>query len=139
MAAQVWRCSEFIDAIVCDPPYGIRAGARKTGSCKPLKHEIVNREDHVPGTMPYAISEVRPGQPAPAPPPPCREYRNDLIIVTVVWCCLLLAASCCFLLLGCLAAGIFCPISDEVHSDRSHPLACWPRGEGHHVGWDTVR
>ena len=102
MAAQVWRCSEFIDAIVCDPPYGIRAGARKTGSCKPLKHEIVNREDHVPGTMPYAISEVRPGQPAPAPPPPCRE--TETILSSSLSCgaagCLLRLAACCFLLLA---------------------------------------
>lgn len=38
------------DAIVCDPPYGIRAGARKAGSRrddpKPVPVEL--RQDHIP-------------------------------------------------------------------------------------------
>jgi tRNA (guanine10-N2)-methyltransferase len=48
------------DAIICDPPYGIRAGARKTGSRKdharPVKEE--ERHDHIPQTKPYPVSDV---------------------------------------------------------------------------------
>ncbi len=48
------------DAIICDPPYGIRAGARKTGSRidnpRPIPEE--HRHDHIPQTKPYAVSDV---------------------------------------------------------------------------------
>jgi tRNA (guanine10-N2)-methyltransferase len=48
------------DAIICDPPYGIRAGARKTGSRqdqpRPVKEE--ERHDHIPQTKPYPVSDV---------------------------------------------------------------------------------
>jgi tRNA (guanine10-N2)-methyltransferase len=48
------------DSIICDPPYGIRAGARKTGSrrdnARPIKEE--ERHDHIPQTKPYAVSDV---------------------------------------------------------------------------------
>jgi len=48
------------DAIICDPPYGIRAGARKTGSRqdqpRPIKEE--DRHDHIPQTKPYPVSDV---------------------------------------------------------------------------------
>lgn len=48
------------DAIVTDPPYGIRAGARKTGSRldepKPILEE--HRHDHIAQTKPYAVSDV---------------------------------------------------------------------------------
>ena len=49
----------FFDAIVCDPPYGIRAGARKAGSrrgeeeVKPVAAE--QRASHIPQTQPYAV------------------------------------------------------------------------------------
>ena len=33
----MWRCTEFVDMIVTDPPYGIRAGARTSGRSKPMK------------------------------------------------------------------------------------------------------
>jgi len=48
------------DAIVCDPPYGIRAGARQSGSrleeVKPVLEE--HRHDHIPQTKPYPVSDV---------------------------------------------------------------------------------
>lgn len=48
------------DAIICDPPYGIRAGARKTGSKydepRPIADE--HRHDHIAQTKPYAVSDV---------------------------------------------------------------------------------
>jgi tRNA (guanine10-N2)-methyltransferase len=48
------------DAIITDPPYGIRAGARKTGSKRdhvlPVSEE--NRHDHIAQTKAYAVSDV---------------------------------------------------------------------------------
>ena len=48
------------DAILTDPPYGIRAGARKSGSRRdnprPVKEE--ERHDHIAQTMPYSVSDV---------------------------------------------------------------------------------
>lgn len=48
------------DAIICDPPYGIRAGARKTGSRidKPRPIPEEHRHDHIPQTKPYPVSDV---------------------------------------------------------------------------------
>ncbi|KAL7473538.1 hypothetical protein ACHAXS_014017 [Conticribra weissflogii] len=52
----------LFDAIVTDPPYGIRAGARKSGSrrgdgeARPIAEEF--RYDHVAQTRPYAVSDV---------------------------------------------------------------------------------
>ena len=51
----------LFDAIVTDPPYGIRAGARKSGPRKdgevrPILDE--NRYDHVAQTRPYCVSDV---------------------------------------------------------------------------------
>jgi tRNA (guanine10-N2)-methyltransferase len=33
-----WRTELQFDGIVCDPPYGIREGARKSGTKKEIKH-----------------------------------------------------------------------------------------------------
>jgi tRNA (guanine10-N2)-methyltransferase len=48
------------DAIVCDPPYGIRAGARKTGSRLENPRPILDehRHDHIAQTKPYPVSDV---------------------------------------------------------------------------------
>jgi tRNA (guanine10-N2)-methyltransferase len=48
------------DAILCDPPYGIRAGARKSGSKRKHVSEVKpeNRHDHIAQTQPYAVSDV---------------------------------------------------------------------------------
>ena len=50
----------MFDAIVTDPPYGIRAGARKTGARKEDFRPILDehRHDHVAQTRPYAVSDV---------------------------------------------------------------------------------
>lgn len=55
-----WRLTtaNFYDAIICDPPYGIRAGARKSGSKRNVIKPVVNRHDHIAQTQPYDVSEV---------------------------------------------------------------------------------
>eukprot|EP00249_Psilotum_nudum_P015771 c25510_g1_i1 orf=188-1663(+) len=64
--APPWRSSlsEVLDAIICDPPYGVRAGGRKSGGRKLLKgvkgpYTIPDdkREDHIPSTAPYMLEE----------------------------------------------------------------------------------
>ncbi|KAJ3396281.1 hypothetical protein HDU92_003538 [Lobulomyces angularis] len=57
-----WRKVEFFDAIVCDPPYGVRAGAKKIGlsisgvpASTPLKS---NGESRYPSTVPYEMDQV---------------------------------------------------------------------------------
>lgn len=56
-------CKVF-DAIICDPPYGVRAGGRKSGGRKLLKGVIgpytvpdEKRFDHIPSTAPYSLAE----------------------------------------------------------------------------------
>jgi tRNA (guanine10-N2)-methyltransferase len=48
------------DAILCDPPYGIRAGARKSGSKREHIEDVKpeNRHDHIAQTQTYAVSDV---------------------------------------------------------------------------------
>ena len=48
------------DTIVCDPPYGIRAGARRTGSRSDTPRPIPDehRHDHIAQTRPYVVSDV---------------------------------------------------------------------------------
>mmetsp|Transcript_13173 Transcript_13173/g.27930 ORF Transcript_13173/g.27930 Transcript_13173/m.27930 type:complete len:482 (+) Transcript_13173:160-1605(+) len=54
---------ELFDAIVCDPPYGVRAGGRKSGGRKaekglpqkPIPDEL--RPNHIPSTAPYGLTE----------------------------------------------------------------------------------
>lgn len=64
--APPWRSSlkEVFDAIICDPPYGVRAGGRKSGGRKLLKGikgpYIIpedKRKDHIPSTAPYMFAE----------------------------------------------------------------------------------
>eukprot|EP00898_Chlorokybus_atmophyticus_P009025 jgi/Chlat1/9123/Chrsp97S00709 len=52
------------DAIICDPPYGVRAGGRKSGGRKILKGQkeayTVPEEmkfNHIPSTAPYTLAE----------------------------------------------------------------------------------
>uniref|UniRef100_A0A2P2KHB1 tRNA (guanine(10)-N(2))-methyltransferase n=3 Tax=Rhizophora mucronata TaxID=61149 RepID=A0A2P2KHB1_RHIMU len=61
-----WRpgLTEVFDAIVCDPPYGVRAGGRKSGGRKLLKGAVApysvpddKRTDHIPSTAPYSLVE----------------------------------------------------------------------------------
>ncbi|KAJ3197422.1 hypothetical protein HK101_003848 [Irineochytrium annulatum] len=57
-----WREIEFWDAIICDPPYGVRAGAKKIGRNEklPAKTTFVkaNGEMKVPQSVPYELDEV---------------------------------------------------------------------------------
>lgn len=54
----------MFDAIICDPPYGVRAGGRKSGGRKLLKGAVSpyvvpddKRTDHIPSTAPYSLVE----------------------------------------------------------------------------------
>jgi len=48
------------DAILCDPPYGIRAGARKSGSRREHVAPVLpeNRSTHIAQTQPYPVEDV---------------------------------------------------------------------------------
>lgn len=61
-----WRAGlkEMFDAIICDPPYGVRAGGRKSGGRKLLKGTVDpytvpddKRAGHIPSTAPYSLVE----------------------------------------------------------------------------------
>ncbi|XP_057974054.1 uncharacterized protein LOC131161991 [Malania oleifera] len=61
-----WRpgLKEVFDAIICDPPYGVRAGGRKSGGRKLLKGTVspytvpdYHRADHIPSTAAYSLAE----------------------------------------------------------------------------------
>nr|GAT57654.1 RNA methylase [Mycena chlorophos] len=65
-----WRCGNLFDAIVTDPPYGVRAGAKRLGRKKELSEEkklaniehqrsARNRlEPYIPPTKPYELSAL---------------------------------------------------------------------------------
>lgn len=61
-----WRSGlkEIFDAIICDPPYGVRAGGRKSGGRKLLKGAVdpytvpeEKRFNHIPSTAAYSLAE----------------------------------------------------------------------------------
>eukprot|EP00012_Vannella_robusta_P006073 CAMPEP_0206200604 /NCGR_PEP_ID=MMETSP0166-20121206/10982_1 /ASSEMBLY_ACC=CAM_ASM_000260 /TAXON_ID=95228 /ORGANISM="Vannella robusta, Strain DIVA3 518/3/11/1/6" /LENGTH=192 /DNA_ID=CAMNT_0053618981 /DNA_START=209 /DNA_END=783 /DNA_ORIENTATION=- len=59
----VWRDGELFDAIIGDPPYGVRAGAKKVGKRvkknkepKPIPEDCL--EPHIPQCIPYAMEDV---------------------------------------------------------------------------------
>ncbi|KAI7944789.1 hypothetical protein MJO28_010484 [Puccinia striiformis f. sp. tritici] len=72
MTQNPWRTGEIFDAIICDPPYGVRAGAKRLGRkdesklrSEPYKlpdgtwsHE---KPDYVPPSKPWEMSEVLDG------------------------------------------------------------------------------
>ncbi|KAF8197920.1 RNA methylase [Pholiota molesta] len=65
-----WRCGELFDSIVTDPPYGVRAGAKRLGRKKELpdhkrhlclQHTLNGRPDdqpYIPPTKPYELSHL---------------------------------------------------------------------------------
>ncbi|KAF8160674.1 S-adenosyl-L-methionine-dependent methyltransferase [Crassisporium funariophilum] len=59
-----WRCGELFDAIVTDPPYGVRAGAKRLGRKRELtaiQKELCiqhNDEPYIPPTKPYELSHL---------------------------------------------------------------------------------
>ncbi|KAK1935506.1 tRNA (guanine(10)-N2)-methyltransferase [Phytophthora citrophthora] len=61
MSPLVKQCKGFFDAVVCDPPYGIRAGARKSGRKRQIKSDVtmaVKQENYIAPTQPYAAEDV---------------------------------------------------------------------------------
>ncbi|GMH54481.1 hypothetical protein TL16_g02004 [Triparma laevis f. inornata] len=58
--SRVFKGEEGFDAIVTDPPYGIRAGARKSGTTKERQKPIPDehRHDHIPQTQIYPVGDV---------------------------------------------------------------------------------
>jgi tRNA (guanine10-N2)-methyltransferase len=59
-ASTTTTTSTLYDAILCDPPYGIRAGARKTGSKLEQPRPVLDehRHDHIAQTRVYSVSDV---------------------------------------------------------------------------------
>merc|ERR1711871_1806655 len=51
---------EMFDCFLTDPPYSIRAGARKTGKKGGSRYQVgdYQREEHIPSTQPYDVEEV---------------------------------------------------------------------------------
>ncbi|KAM4632655.1 tRNA (guanine(10)-N(2))-methyltransferase TRMT11 [Polymixia lowei] len=56
----IWRRAVLFDAIITDPPYGIRESTRKTGSHKDITKppDDFCGESHVPVTMAYHLSDI---------------------------------------------------------------------------------
>uniref|UniRef100_A0A8C2C2E3 tRNA (guanine(10)-N(2))-methyltransferase n=1 Tax=Cyprinus carpio TaxID=7962 RepID=A0A8C2C2E3_CYPCA len=56
----LWRKTAQFDAIVTDPPYGIRESTRRTGSHKDIikPPEDFSGESHVPVSMAYHLSDI---------------------------------------------------------------------------------
>ncbi|KAH9839294.1 tRNA guanosine-2'-O-methyltransferase [Rhodofomes roseus] len=65
-----WRCGELFDAIITDPPYGVRAGAKRLGRkarpdkaprpkpAEPFSSKRPDDEPYIPPTMPYELSSL---------------------------------------------------------------------------------
>ena len=51
---------EIFDCFLTDPPYSIRAGARKSGKKGGFKHQVEDHQrlEHIPSTQPYEVEEV---------------------------------------------------------------------------------
>ncbi|KAI8606893.1 S-adenosyl-L-methionine-dependent methyltransferase [Chytriomyces sp. MP71] len=62
IAHHPWRETEFWDAIICDPPYGVRAGAKKiaVNPKTPPKTSPFNADGSykLPQTVPYELDDV---------------------------------------------------------------------------------
>ncbi|KAF9054991.1 tRNA guanosine-2'-O-methyltransferase [Hymenopellis radicata] len=64
-----WRCGEFFDAIITDPPYGVRAGAKRLGrkqelpptNWQPILNTVLphdHDQPYIPPTKPYELSKL---------------------------------------------------------------------------------
>jgi len=66
-----WRCGELFDAIITDPPYGVRAGAKRLGRknrrpkaedesrSRPFQpSERLDDQPYIPPTKPYELSAL---------------------------------------------------------------------------------
>ncbi|NP_001084954.1 tRNA (guanine(10)-N2)-methyltransferase homolog [Xenopus laevis] len=54
----VWRKAPLFDAIITDPPYGIRESTRKTGTQKEIIKTELFPESHVPVQLNYHLSDI---------------------------------------------------------------------------------
>jgi len=60
----IWRPIPFFDAIVCDPPYGVREGARKVGKKqRSIRRELTHpkpkeRNIHITQCIPYPVVDI---------------------------------------------------------------------------------
>ncbi|XP_075718453.1 tRNA (guanine(10)-N(2))-methyltransferase TRMT11 isoform X4 [Rhinoderma darwinii] len=54
----IWRRGPLFDAIITDPPYGIRESTRKTGTQKEILKTDQFPENHVPVQLTYHLSDI---------------------------------------------------------------------------------
>ncbi|KAM4692977.1 tRNA (guanine(10)-N(2))-methyltransferase TRMT11 [Discoglossus pictus] len=54
----IWRKGSLFDAIITDPPYGIRESTRKTGTQKEIMKTELFPESHVPVQLNYHLSDI---------------------------------------------------------------------------------
>ncbi|XP_018419306.1 PREDICTED: tRNA (guanine(10)-N2)-methyltransferase homolog [Nanorana parkeri] len=54
----IWRKGPLFDAIITDPPYGIRESTRKTGTQKEIIKTEQYSESHVPVQLNYHLSDI---------------------------------------------------------------------------------
>ncbi|XP_022101515.1 tRNA (guanine(10)-N2)-methyltransferase homolog isoform X3 [Acanthaster planci] len=57
-SCQVWRVQPLFDAIITDPPYGIRESTRKIGGSKELTVNEEQEAQHIPPTTAYHLSDI---------------------------------------------------------------------------------
>ncbi|XP_078505053.1 tRNA (guanine(10)-N(2))-methyltransferase TRMT11 [Lissotriton helveticus] len=54
----IWRKNTWFDAIITDPPYGIREATRKTGSQKEIIKTEICQDSHIPVSSNYHLSDI---------------------------------------------------------------------------------
>uniref|UniRef100_A0A8C5MH21 tRNA (guanine(10)-N(2))-methyltransferase TRMT11 n=1 Tax=Leptobrachium leishanense TaxID=445787 RepID=A0A8C5MH21_9ANUR len=54
----IWRKRPLFDAIITDPPYGIRESTRKTGTQKEIMKTELFPESHIPVQLNYHLSDI---------------------------------------------------------------------------------
>nr|XP_033792994.1 tRNA (guanine(10)-N2)-methyltransferase homolog isoform X3 [Geotrypetes seraphini] len=54
----IWKKEELFDAIITDPPYGIRESTKKTGSHKEILKTDAFPESHIPALLNYGLSDI---------------------------------------------------------------------------------
>ncbi|PRD28412.1 UNVERIFIED_CONTAM: tRNA (guanine(10)-N2)-methyltransferase-like protein [Trichonephila clavipes] len=57
-ALPLWRCHSFFDAIITDPPYGIRESTERIGSEKDYKIPEHLALDHIPSKVTYSLQQI---------------------------------------------------------------------------------
>ena len=64
---------QVLDAVVCDPPYGVRAGGRKSHSKPGL--QVRDRAAHITSTAPYSLGAC-----------PHRHHPHSLLLPLLLFC-----------------------------------------------------